>query len=95
MQDGDVLGPALKGWIFRRLEPFQPEFVVIDPPDDRDNEALELPLIVPIGGQDPGAHSKALAGGGSVYLVDRWGRRGCMGRCGRAWTRRPYVHVLF
>ena len=63
MQDGDVLGPALKGWIFRRLEPFEREFVVVDLFDCGEPEALKYSFLVPVGGQDPRADAKSSRAG--------------------------------
>ena len=95
MRNGDVLGPALERRIFRAVEPLESELAGLDPLDGGEPEALELALLVPIGGQDPGADPKGLSSGRAVRL----GNRRCGGSCTRGSrgdrTRGDDVRVLF
>jgi hypothetical protein len=50
VHNGDVSQRALEGRIFRRLDPLEGEIAVLDPLDGGEPEALELALLVPIGG---------------------------------------------
>ena len=77
MEDGDVLGPALERRIFWGVEPLEGELAVVDPLDGGEPEALEFPLLVPVGGQDPRADPQGLSSGGAVRLADRGRSRGC------------------
>ena len=77
MRNGDVLGPALERRIFRAVEPLERELAGVDPLDGGEPEALELALLVPIGGQHPRADPKRFSSGRAVRLVDRRRSRGC------------------
>ena len=88
-------GRLLKVGISWGLEPLEGEFAVVDPFDDGEPEALEFPLLVPVGGQDPRADPQGLSGGGAVRLADRRRRQGCTSLSRRGRTRSAYVHVLF
>ena len=81
MRDGDVLGPALERRIFRAVEPLERELAVVDPLDDGDPEALELALLVPIGGEHSRADPQRLSSGRAVRLVGRRRSRGCTSWC--------------
>jgi len=50
MEQGDVLGPALECRFLRALEPFEGVPVGFDAFDVGEPEALELALLIPIGG---------------------------------------------
>jgi hypothetical protein len=69
MRDGDVLGPAFERRIFGGVEPLEDVFAGLDPLDDGEPEAFELPLLVPIGGEDPGADPQGLSRDRAVGLA--------------------------
>ena len=95
MRNGDVLRPTLERRIFRAVEPLEGELAGLDPLDGGEPEALELALLVPIGGQDPRPDPQGLSRGGAVRLVDRRRSQACRSRSRRDRTRSADVRVLF
>ena len=79
-------GRALERRIFRRLEPLEGELAVLDPLDGGEPEALELALLVPIGGKNPRPDPQRLPG---------IGRTGEVGSVGRQWGGMGQVLGLF
>jgi len=82
---GQSIEPAFEGWIVR-IEPLERELAVFDPLDGGEPEALELPLLVPIGGKNPRPDPQRLPG---------IGRAGEVGSVGRQWAGMDDVLGLF
>ena len=95
MGNGDVLRPALEWRIFRRIEPFERELVVVDPLDGGEPEAVKLALLVAEGGQHPRADPKGLSRSVALSCVSVAGAAGVARDGPAVIAPPPHVRVLF